>query len=128
MDKTINFNNFLEDIKSPFPDNWKIYQTISTEKNIIIVRDKNNKKFNINLNLEENKWLVKEKFISGDIFFAELKDSNIIIRQIPEVNGAIVAIDPHTGKVLALSGGFSFNLSEFNSPDLHLNHLFTFQL
>jgi len=36
------------------------------------------------------------------------------LRQIPNVNGGIVAIDPHTGRVLALSGGFSFELSEFN--------------
>jgi penicillin-binding protein 1A len=36
------------------------------------------------------------------------------LRQIPDVNGAIVAIDPHTGRVLAMSGGFSFELSEFN--------------
>jgi penicillin-binding protein 1A len=36
------------------------------------------------------------------------------LRQIPQVNGAIVAMDPHTGRVLALSGGFSFDLSEFD--------------
>ncbi len=36
------------------------------------------------------------------------------LRQIPGVNGAIVAMDPHTGRVLALVGGFSFGLSEFN--------------
>lgn len=34
--------------------------------------------------------------------------------QIPEVNGALVAMDPHTGKVLALSGGYSYSGSEFN--------------
>ncbi len=34
--------------------------------------------------------------------------------QIPDVSGAVVAIDPHTGRVLALSGGFSFELSQFN--------------
>jgi penicillin-binding protein 1A len=34
--------------------------------------------------------------------------------QIPEVSGALVAIDPHTGRVLAMSGGFSFELSQFN--------------
>jgi penicillin-binding protein 1A len=34
--------------------------------------------------------------------------------QIPEVSGALVVIDPHTGRVLALSGGFSFELSQFN--------------
>ena len=34
--------------------------------------------------------------------------------QIPEVSGALVAMDPHTGRVLAMSGGFSFELSQFN--------------
>src|SRR5437764_77421 len=34
--------------------------------------------------------------------------------QIPEVSGAIVALDPHTGRVLAMSGGFSFEISQFN--------------
>ncbi|MGE0407757.1 MAG: penicillin-binding protein 1A [Amphiplicatus sp.] len=36
------------------------------------------------------------------------------LRQIPAANGALVAIDPHTGRVLAMVGGFSFQLSEFN--------------
>ena len=34
--------------------------------------------------------------------------------QIPEVSGALVAMDPHTGRVLALSGGFSYEISQFN--------------
>src|SRR6202048_2136448 len=34
--------------------------------------------------------------------------------QIPEVGGALVAMDPHTGRVLAMSGGFSFEISQFN--------------
>jgi penicillin-binding protein 1A len=34
--------------------------------------------------------------------------------QIPEVNGALVAMDPHTGRVLALVGGFSYGHSQFN--------------
>ncbi len=36
------------------------------------------------------------------------------LRQVPEVNGAIVAMDPHTGRVLAMSGGFSFASSQFD--------------
>ncbi|MBW8728808.1 MAG: PBP1A family penicillin-binding protein [Inquilinus limosus] len=36
------------------------------------------------------------------------------LRQVPEVSGALVAIEPFTGKVLAMSGGFDFSLSEFN--------------
>jgi penicillin-binding protein 1A len=36
------------------------------------------------------------------------------LRQIPDVEGALVAMDPHTGRVLAMSGGFSYEKSEFN--------------
>jgi len=34
--------------------------------------------------------------------------------QIPGISGALVSIDPHTGRVLAMSGGFSFEISQFN--------------
>jgi penicillin-binding protein 1A len=36
------------------------------------------------------------------------------LRQIPEVQGALVALDPHTGRVLAMQGGFSGRISVFN--------------
>ena len=36
------------------------------------------------------------------------------LRQPPAVNGGLIAIDPHTGRVLAMVGGFSFRMSEFN--------------
>jgi penicillin-binding protein 1A len=36
------------------------------------------------------------------------------LRQIPDVQGALVALDPHTGRVLAMSGGWSQEGSEFN--------------
>ncbi|MFZ0693633.1 MAG: penicillin-binding protein 1A [Alphaproteobacteria bacterium] len=36
------------------------------------------------------------------------------LRQIPDVGGAVVALDPHTGRVLAMSGGFSYEESQFN--------------
>ena len=36
------------------------------------------------------------------------------LRQLPEVSGAMVAMDPHTGRVLAMVGGFSFDQSQFN--------------
>jgi penicillin-binding protein 1A len=36
------------------------------------------------------------------------------LRQIPEVDGALVAFDPHTGRVLALVGGWEFKHSQFN--------------
>ena len=36
------------------------------------------------------------------------------LQQIPEVGGALVAMDPHTGRVLAMQGGFAYGDSEFN--------------
>src|SRR6202012_5436320 len=36
------------------------------------------------------------------------------LRQVPQVNGAIVSMDPHTGRVLAMSGGFSYASSQFD--------------
>ncbi|HLI19629.1 MAG TPA: penicillin-binding protein 1A [Stellaceae bacterium] len=36
------------------------------------------------------------------------------LEQIPEVSGAFVAMDPHTGRVLALDGGFSYEMSQFD--------------
>ena len=36
------------------------------------------------------------------------------LRQIPKIDGALVAMDPHTGRVLAMVGGFSFAMSEYN--------------
>jgi len=34
--------------------------------------------------------------------------------QVPEISGALVAMDPHSGRVLAISGGFSFEISQFD--------------
>jgi len=42
------------------------------------------------------------------------KDPLLGLRQIPLVSGAIVAMDPHTGRVLAMTGGFSYEMSQFN--------------
>jgi len=40
--------------------------------------------------------------------------ANYGLRQIPEVSGGIVVLDPHTGRVLAETGGFSFAMSQFD--------------
>ncbi|MDF1778186.1 MAG: penicillin-binding protein 1A [Rhizobiaceae bacterium] len=55
----------------------------------------------------------------GDVVYVEeikSKDgaSKHILRQTPEVQGALAAMDPHTGRVLAIIGGFSYAQSEFN--------------
>ena len=43
-----------------------------------------------------------------------LPQGNAILRQVPEVDGALIALDPHTGRVLAMAGGYSFWKSQFN--------------
>ena len=45
---------------------------------------------------------------------AETDPALFALRQIPDVEGALVALDPHTGRVLAMVGGWSFEESEFN--------------
>ncbi|MPZ56792.1 MAG: PBP1A family penicillin-binding protein [Rhizobiales bacterium] len=53
----------------------------------------------------------------GDVVYVEpmTKDATQYrLRQVPEVSGGIVAMDPWTGRVLAMVGGFSFDQSQFN--------------
>ncbi|MBL8576259.1 MAG: penicillin-binding protein 1A [Mesorhizobium sp.] len=51
----------------------------------------------------------------GDVVFVEQKEGTAYqLRQVPAVSGGLVAMDPHTGRVLAMVGGFSFSQSEFN--------------
>ncbi len=41
-------------------------------------------------------------------------DNTFTLRQVPVVQGAIVVLDPHTGRVFAMNGGFSAHISQFN--------------
>lgn len=41
-------------------------------------------------------------------------EGSFALRQMPSIEGALVALDPHTGRVLAMSGGYSFQRSKFN--------------
>ena len=50
----------------------------------------------------------------GDLIFVKKENSKWKIKQYPKVNGGIVVIDPFSGEVLALVGGFNFKTSEFN--------------
>ena len=65
---------------------------------------------------------VSQVLSPGDVIYADPligKDGNPIegqyrLRQLPEISGAMVAMDPSTGRVLAMVGGFSFDQSQFN--------------
>ena len=60
---------------------------------------------------------VGQALAAGDVIYVEPlenKPGQFRLRQIPEVSGAFVAMDPNTGRVLAMVGGFSYDQSEFN--------------
>jgi penicillin-binding protein 1A len=53
---------------------------------------------------------------TGDLIFVEPEATGggFRLKQIPIVNGALVALEPNSGRVLAMVGGYSFSLSSFN--------------
>lgn len=58
---------------------------------------------------------------AGDVWLTEAtddKDSSGLpvywLRQIPNVQGGLIAMDPHTGRIFAVAGGFSYEMSQFN--------------
>jgi penicillin-binding protein 1A len=54
-------------------------------------------------------------FAAGDVVYVEpMEGGTYRLRQPPKVQGGLVAMDPHTGRVLAMVGGFSYGQSEFN--------------
>jgi penicillin-binding protein 1A len=72
--------------------------------------------------LEGLRW-TRKSFVNtlnaGDVVYVEPLDvasdkAQYRLRQMPEISGAIVALDANTGRILAMVGGFSFDQSEFN--------------
>lgn len=54
---------------------------------------------------------------TGDLIFVAPDDQDpakLRLKQIPQVNGALVAMEPYSGRVVAMVGGYSFSLSSFN--------------
>ena len=64
-------------------------------------------------------------FTPGDVIVVEkvsasvaknkgLPENSYNLRQVPDVEGGMIVLDPHTGKVLAAVGGYDFSKSQFN--------------
>ncbi len=113
---TKNWYNGLEKYELEKSINWKIaiIKNIDQFSANIELKDKSKGL----LDYKEISWTKKEfneLFEVGDIIYVEkIKKNNFSLKQIPLINGGIVVMDPFTGRVLALSGGFSFKNSEFN--------------
>jgi len=102
--------------------NWHLAEITSFENNNVrfeIIDKKKDKTKGI-LTYQNIKWSIpKNKSLQdihkiGDIIFVKKNNNFWLLKQYPKVNGGIVALDPFTGEVLALVGGFNFKVSEFN--------------
>lgn len=119
----ISIDNWQEDFKN-LPDPLSLL-----EYELAIVLDIKGSKAEIafkdgtksSISSEHSKW-AKAKIKSweeilniGDVIVVEnIGKKRFRLRQIPEVNGAFIALEPNTGQVLALSGGYDYKASKFN--------------
>ena len=96
--------------------NWELAIIKTIEKySVKIETEKKSQGSILYKNISWTKKEFKDLFKVGDIIYVEnLNNNEFALRQLPEVNGGIVVMDPFTGRVLALSGGYSFKKSEFN--------------
>ena len=120
--KNANWKKKVDRFKIDPTLNWRLAEVISLNSDKIEFQTLSTKKKKIEgtLLLKDIKWtipknkLIKDVFEAGDIFFVKKNNSSWFIKQYPKVNGGIVILDPFTGDILALVGGFNFKKSEFN--------------
>ena len=114
--KLDNWDNDIDKYRLEKSINWDLAIVKKIDK--FSVKIETAKKISGIIKYENIAWVKKEfneVLKVGDIIYVEsLKENIFALKQLPEVNGGIVVMDPFTGRVLALSGGFSFKKSEFN--------------
>ena len=118
--KNIKENNWESKIKDFIPDKslkWKVAKVIDVAKLIIKIETYEKEVGFIKFN--NVSWTRKKGFddflkINDVIYVKKIKNNQWDLKQLPKINGGIVVMDPYTGRVLAMVGGFSFKLSEFN--------------
>ena len=96
--------------------NWQIARVKRIDKFETVIQTSN--QVNGVIRYEDINWTRKnfnEIFKINDLIYVKkIADGVYSLRQLPNVNGGIVVMDPYSGRVLAMSGGFSFKKSEFN--------------
>ena len=96
--------------------NWKLAIVTKIDKFSADIEMKENLKGTIDYKgISWTKKEFNEVLKVGDVIYVK-EDSNgkFSLKQIPKINGGIVVMNPYTGRILAISGGFSFKSSEFN--------------
>ena len=95
---------------------WQIAIVKRIDKFEVVIQTANKEKGIINY--QDINWTRKnfdQIFKLNDLIYVKkISDGIYSLRQLPNVNGGIVVMDPYSGRVLAMSGGFSFKKSEFN--------------
>ena len=96
--------------------NWDIAIVQKVEDYSVEIETENNIQGLIkSQNIQWTKKELKDLLKTGDVIYVKkIKENNFNLMQEPAVNGGIVVMDPYTGRVLAISEGFSFKRSEFN--------------
>jgi len=111
-----NWNNNLKEFKLENSINWKL--AIVKKLNKFSAEIQTEDKLDGKIEFKDISWTKKEfnqLLKVGDIIYVKKTDNKTYnLKQLPKINGGIVVMDPYTGRVLALSGGFSFKKSEFN--------------
>ena len=116
--KDSNWEKKIKNYKIDPTLGWEIAEVISLNENEINFKTQKGIKGNINSN--QLKWAVPkkktiaDKFEIGDLIFIKKINGSWNLKQYPLVNGGIVVLDPYTGNIKALVGGFNFKSSEFN--------------
>ena len=116
----LSSTEWQKNIQEFIPDkslNWKLAKIIDVGKLIVKIEIENKEIGFIDFN--NVSWIRKESFeeflkLNDIIYVKKIKKNKWSLKQLPKINGAIVVMDPYTGRVLAMVGGFSFRLSEFN--------------
>ena len=110
-------------------NNWKLSLVVEVQKTFATIKTLEND--TIKLDLQNIKWA--RKYISPDSLGPEItninqvlktndliwveqddKNKNWYLRQTPEVNGSVIILNPWSGRIHAMVGGYSFDLSQFN--------------
>ena len=97
--------------------NWKLAKVIDVKK-LSAKIETDNKELGI-IDFKSINWTRAESFqnilkVNDIIYVKKIQKGKWNLKQLPKINGGIVVMDPYTGRVLAMAGGFSFKLSEFN--------------
>jgi len=107
----------VEKYKTDKSLDWKLAKVISLNK-LSVKIETQDKEIGL-IDFKNINWTRKKSFeellnLHDIIYVKKIKKNKWSLKQLPKINGAIIVMDPHTGRVLAMAGGFSFKLSEFN--------------